>query len=397
VGGVPSCADINECLTNNGGCGSAAAFTCTNNVGGAPTCTDINECLTNNGGCNVNATCTNTSGGRTCACKAGYAGNGTTCNDIDECTANTDNCDPLATCANTVGSFTCTCPGGMLGNGVTCGCNLNGTFAVRAETDVEWDPITVGPFTVIAGGSDTLVSWSIRQQTETGSTLAVDTIPCGGTTPDLCSPLFNQAYQQSIPNSIWQGPNMPVFHSTVTLGSTHPLDPFVGAAEVSLLGLDLAQPAGSWPASPTDPRITWVDHDNDGLLAVTSFVRNTGTSAACGGDPYAYVPNPTGSGMAIRTAYVGSRGLATYSGTLLDCNTIDGTLTGPGAGGMPQLNGHVRGCLLADNSACPANVVTALDNQAQTASQRTVGTRFTMVRVGSSTITCTTVRAMTFP
>ena len=40
---------------------------------------DINECLTNNGGCHTNATCTNTIGSFTCACKSGYSGNGRNC------------------------------------------------------------------------------------------------------------------------------------------------------------------------------------------------------------------------------------------------------------------------------------------------------------------------------
>jgi len=42
---------------------------------------DIDECSTNNGGCHATlATCTNTIGSRTCACKTGYSGNGVTCN-----------------------------------------------------------------------------------------------------------------------------------------------------------------------------------------------------------------------------------------------------------------------------------------------------------------------------
>jgi len=40
---------------------------------------DINECLTNNGGCDVNANCTNTPGSHTCACKLGFNGNGIHC------------------------------------------------------------------------------------------------------------------------------------------------------------------------------------------------------------------------------------------------------------------------------------------------------------------------------
>ena len=41
---------------------------------------DINECLTNNGGCSINAQCTNVIGGnRTCTCNAGYTGDGIVC------------------------------------------------------------------------------------------------------------------------------------------------------------------------------------------------------------------------------------------------------------------------------------------------------------------------------
>jgi hypothetical protein len=42
-------------------------------------CSDINECLTNNGGCDVNAACNNTIGSFTCACRTGYTGDGFNC------------------------------------------------------------------------------------------------------------------------------------------------------------------------------------------------------------------------------------------------------------------------------------------------------------------------------
>lgn len=43
------------------------------------TCTDVNECMTNNGGCDQNAACFNTEGGRNCGCNTGFVGDGVTC------------------------------------------------------------------------------------------------------------------------------------------------------------------------------------------------------------------------------------------------------------------------------------------------------------------------------
>jgi len=43
---------------------------------------DINECLTNNGGCDVNAICANTIGSFNCQCHSGYSGDGITCTGI---------------------------------------------------------------------------------------------------------------------------------------------------------------------------------------------------------------------------------------------------------------------------------------------------------------------------
>ncbi|RMZ48742.1 T9SS C-terminal target domain-containing protein, partial [Candidatus Marinimicrobia bacterium PRS2] len=73
-----TCSDIDECLTDNGGCGDAAFYLCTNNDGAAATCSDIDECLTDNGGCDINAACTNIPGAiATCECNNGYSGDGT--------------------------------------------------------------------------------------------------------------------------------------------------------------------------------------------------------------------------------------------------------------------------------------------------------------------------------
>lgn len=124
---------------------------------GPPNCADINECQGGSDTCADAAECTNTIGGFTCACVAGYFGDGficpactavphcagavscTTeldsacdlcdtgfaladgqCVDVDECDDGSHTCAPEAACGNTEGGFDCTCHDGFYGDGQTC-------------------------------------------------------------------------------------------------------------------------------------------------------------------------------------------------------------------------------------------------------------------------------------
>jgi len=79
------------------------------NVGDSDNCSvDIDECATE-GFCANGGTCTNSVGGFTCDCPAGWGG--ARCDeDIDECAADTPACQNGGVCGNTEGSFTCACP-----------------------------------------------------------------------------------------------------------------------------------------------------------------------------------------------------------------------------------------------------------------------------------------------
>jgi len=136
-GSASGCA-INSC-TSQLDCPSTAS--CINNQcvcnagysGGGLTCADINECLTNNGGCNADATCMNMPGSRLCECNPGFTGDGFTCTDIDECQTNNGGCNVNATCTNTQGSRTCTCNMGYTGDGINC--TFDGSIAsVRSQS-----------------------------------------------------------------------------------------------------------------------------------------------------------------------------------------------------------------------------------------------------------------------
>ena len=125
IGARPVCTDIDECRSDNGGCGDVHYWTCTNVVGGPPTCTDVDECLATNGGCGSSFyTCTNVVGGPPvcadideCAVTNGGCGDPRrwaclnvmgappVCNDIDECLADNGGCGDARfwTCQNRVG------------------------------------------------------------------------------------------------------------------------------------------------------------------------------------------------------------------------------------------------------------------------------------------------------
>jgi len=130
-GAVPTCVDIDECLTDNGGC-DANFYTCKNNEGAVPTCLDIDECLTNNGGCDANFyTCKNNEGAEP------------TCVDIDECLTDNGGCDAnFYTCKNNEGAVpTCvdideclTDNGGCDANFYTC---KNNEGAVPTCVDID--------------------------------------------------------------------------------------------------------------------------------------------------------------------------------------------------------------------------------------------------------------------
>jgi hypothetical protein len=274
-------------------------------------------------------------------------------------------------------------------------CDMNGTFALQQESDITWDPVTLLGITLLAGGSDTTTSWGLRHYTVSGSTLQMDSTPCGGTAPDICSPFFKEAYAQTVPNSVWDSATVPVTSASMTLTDPDPGDAFNGPLEYTILGVTLTSPTGAWPTAWNAAGITWVDPDNDTHPGVSVFVKTTGTSVSCG-FPYAALPDPSNSnGPRLATVYTGSRGISSYVGHIVDCNTIKGTVNGP-VNGFPEGDGRVRGCTYVNGTQCSATTYNSLDSQANTNNIHTLSTSFTMVRVPSTT-TCTQVRAMTFP
>lgn len=73
----PACGENATCTGNTCACD-------TGYEGDGLTCTDVDECMTDNGGCDANAACFNTDGGRNCGCNTGFVGDGLTCRRVWE-------------------------------------------------------------------------------------------------------------------------------------------------------------------------------------------------------------------------------------------------------------------------------------------------------------------------
>ncbi|KAL8617136.1 hypothetical protein ACOMHN_014306 [Nucella lapillus] len=118
---VPTvCEDVDECLTNNGGCedvclNKRGSYVCRCERRGrrlakdGHSCDDIDECERYKNKICQHGTCLNTEGSYKCTCSDGYVTDDdeSVCEDIDECADNSTGCTQL--CQNTQGSFLCDC------------------------------------------------------------------------------------------------------------------------------------------------------------------------------------------------------------------------------------------------------------------------------------------------
>ena len=229
-----------------------------------------------------------------CTCNPGYHWNGSAC--VRRSHPN-PRVHGSCSAGGTPGSYTCGCSAGYqfvndpaTPDGEKCVCDMDGTFALRISVDLQWPATVANGFTTVEAGSETTYAYAIRRHTgyAADGSLAVETILCGGTTPDICGPALPlltgaYAYAQYNTNQMWDSQNVIGESYNWSLPAADDNGAFVTPLRANTPGVSLTDPMGDWPASRQNVLggsgartngAQWVNSDtaaSDTKVGVTSY------------------------------------------------------------------------------------------------------------------------------
>jgi hypothetical protein len=254
-----------------------------------------------------------------------------------------------------------------------CKATSNGVYAMKVDVDVWYmDEVnaSMGGVELFDPGRGKLTIYfrnTLSSVCDDGTGGMAIAHPCGTRIPALYAGTVGGVIQITFPDDLWDKPMIPDYMTTghttgFDPGSTLTIDKTTG-----LLGIDLASVDAAWPSYDQTPNfmcsggktgaMCFPDADGDGKPGITVKIQLTGMPASPGydsanGDPWAYVPAPTGIPEALSkagadTVYIGLRTKVGGSGAIgSDCKS------GMGSAEAEDFESRVVDCVGSDGTPC---------------------------------------------
>lgn len=255
-----------------------------------------------------------------------------------------------------------------------CADKATGVFAIKTVIDVWWQDEKNNPPLVDPGrGTITVYLRGDLTDVKCDGTGGMGTIKaCGTVLPGFKSDANCDAFQITFPDALWDNPNLPTFMTTGSTTGFNPGDTLTLAEATGLLGIDLPDQDGAWPASVSAGGFTMVDSDMDGKDGITikmGRIGETWTEAGlCGGFslPFVFRGAPLDAlgalddnGEKAETLYIGVRTRLGGSGQIgSDCQS------GVGDSQATYVDSRVFGCITTAGNTCDATQTEFVDNSA---------------------------------
>jgi hypothetical protein len=232
----------------------------------------------------------------------------------------------------------------------TSNCNFAGTWGSLLTIDVAWMPEGFNLQTLILSpGSGAIKQWIKSERVQQGTSLVDTTVVCGVDLPDFQGTALvgDETYGVLFPDSLFDDNYLPSFQVDGTVTGFASGAAYTSSPAAALIGLTMANPTTDpWPSSSMTIMAT--DPDRDGKPGVT-------VNEAVGGS-YSLVPvgipAPFQASVLSQKLYVAIRQVTSVTGTVTDCDHIEGTVTIPQIMGQAAINSHVLGCELLDGGDC---------------------------------------------
>jgi hypothetical protein len=263
----------------------------------------------------------------------------------------------------------------------TCPPQTRLTLAVHIVMDATWP---ADKLMATRAGTGKIHLWNLSRLDAVGGQLSGDeTRSCGTTLPGFeLTAIGTIAAGGSrvlveIPDSVWNAPTIPRFHSAGRITGWDPGSPFMIDGTLALIGLMMDDPNGAWPDSFTG--VTALDADGDGKPGFIAVPRSGG----------GYVQPPTaigigGSAPPAEQLHLASRTVVSLDGKLTSCSEVAGSAT------VKFFDSHVVGCKVRGGGDCTAAQTKFVDDS-RTLYTITAAT-FTARKI-ADTATCDEARA----